>query len=497
MADTVESLEREVAQSRARLADTIDRLTSPETSEAVKQDLMETVNKTKDDVLTRARDTSRQTAQSLTDTLKQRAMDNPFAVALIGAGIDPVEADAPTPSTLERVGDTASSFAERARDIGESARGTASATVHQMLDTARDVGERARDQASAAAARVSDTVSGTAAQVSDMAANVASQVSDAVAGATSQVSEAASRARETLSTTVEQTTSRVAEAGHGVAETAHDVTDRMIASLDRAQRNPVVLGAAGLAAGFAIARSVRATETGERVLDYATDTVAVGARQAGSGVSRAAARAADTAGNLAASARSAAEDLGATARQTLDRASSGAASAASAASEAVSSTFDEVKERMSDLYGQAAEAASSAHPSSSRTPSHATGRTSARVRSAHPGGAGRGTLTSDFSQQFQPRAVAELDVEEPDGPVADRRDDPVLLPDFARGAEDLLHQGNPTARHGRRQSRSGSYKLKQERSWTQLCRLPPTWTTTPSPGLSWSLVNASCPIRSR
>src|SRR5215207_76135 len=87
MADTVESLEQEVAQSRARLADTLDRLTSPETSEAVKRDLLETVNKTKDDVLNRARDTGRQTAQSLTDTLKQRTMDNPFAVALIGAGV--------------------------------------------------------------------------------------------------------------------------------------------------------------------------------------------------------------------------------------------------------------------------------------------------------------------------------------------------------------------------------------------------------------------------
>jgi len=332
MADTVESLEQEVAASRARLADTLDRLTSSETSEAVKRDLIDTLNKTKDDVLNRARDTGRQKAQSLTDTLKQRAMDNPFAVALIGAGIAyrlykkppvttllvgaglaslmmsggsgrsaagrpartalergyvpggvagygyPVEEDAPTPSTLERVGAAASSVAERARDIGESARGTASATAHQVLDTARDVGERARDQASATAARVSDTVSGAAAQVSETAATVASQVSDAVAGATAQVSETASRAREALSGAVEQTTSRVTEAGHNVADTTHEMTDRAIAFLDRAQRNPVVLGAAGFAAGFAIAHSVRATETGERVLDYATDTVAVGAR---------------------------------------------------------------------------------------------------------------------------------------------------------------------------------------------------------------------------
>src|SRR5215218_8221064 len=87
MADNLETLERDVAESRARLAYTLDRLTSPETSEAVKRDLMDTVHKAKDDVMNRARDTSRQTAQGWADSLKERAVDNPFAVALIGAGI--------------------------------------------------------------------------------------------------------------------------------------------------------------------------------------------------------------------------------------------------------------------------------------------------------------------------------------------------------------------------------------------------------------------------
>src|SRR3954453_18776074 len=87
MADHLDAIEREVAESRARLADTLDRLTSPETSERVKRDLMDTVHKAKDEVLNRARDTGRQTAQGFADSLKQRARDNPVAVALIGAGI--------------------------------------------------------------------------------------------------------------------------------------------------------------------------------------------------------------------------------------------------------------------------------------------------------------------------------------------------------------------------------------------------------------------------
>src|SRR5215210_8001981 len=186
MADNLETLERDVAESRARLADTLDRLTSPETSEAVKRDLMDTVHKAKDDVMNRARDTGRQTAQGVADSLKQRAMDNPFAVALIAAGIAwrlykkppvatllvgagvaslmmpggpgrksadrdayrnprrqgyvpggvagygyPVEEDAPGPSVAERVSAAASSAAERARNV-------ASTTATHVLKTARD-----------------------------------------------------------------------------------------------------------------------------------------------------------------------------------------------------------------------------------------------------------------------------------------------------------------------------------------------------------------------
>ena len=123
-------------------------------------------------------------------------MDNPFAVALIGAGIAwrlykkppvttllvgaglaslmmsggsrrganrdpyrdprrqgyvpggvagygyPVEEDAPELSLTERAGAAASSVAERARAIGERARDAASTAAAHVSETARDVGER-------------------------------------------------------------------------------------------------------------------------------------------------------------------------------------------------------------------------------------------------------------------------------------------------------------------------------------------------------------------
>src|SRR3954447_23897716 len=222
MADTVESLEREVAASRARLADTLDRLTSPETSEAVKQDLMDTVRKAKDEALNRTRGAARQTTQGLAENLKQRAKDNPFAVALIGAGVAwrlykrppvatlligagvaslmmagrserstgrtsggserntardpyanpqqgyvpggvagygyPVEEDAPTPGLAEQGAAAASSVVDRAQNA-------ASSTAGRVSEAARETGERVR----VSAAQLSETLSGTTAQISERA----------------------------------------------------------------------------------------------------------------------------------------------------------------------------------------------------------------------------------------------------------------------------------------------------------------------------------------
>jgi hypothetical protein len=47
----VATLEREAAEARARLADTLDRLTSPQTSRAVKQELTDYALGVKDNIL--------------------------------------------------------------------------------------------------------------------------------------------------------------------------------------------------------------------------------------------------------------------------------------------------------------------------------------------------------------------------------------------------------------------------------------------------------------
>ena len=142
-------------------------------------------------------------------------------------------------------------------------------------------------------------------------------------------------------------------------DTLSGALDETLAVLERARRNPVVLGAAGLAAGVAIARSIRASDTGERALGSLSETLGVGARRAG---------------DLAAEAAPAA-------RRALETAGTAAATAASSVSEAASAAAENVGETASQAYRGAADAASAAYrhlaepdPRTDRDPPPRSGR---------------------------------------------------------------------------------------------------------------------------
>ena len=90
------ALEAEVEAARARLSDSLQNLTRPSISEAVKHDIRtyadtvkdEVVGKistTRDQLVSSAREAARRRAHELTDALRERAA-NPLALILIGAG---------------------------------------------------------------------------------------------------------------------------------------------------------------------------------------------------------------------------------------------------------------------------------------------------------------------------------------------------------------------------------------------------------------------------
>jgi len=80
---SIDELERDVEQARARVAADIAMLRAPETYEAAKSSLMDKAFGYRDQM----RDKATGYGDSMVDTLKAKAAANPLAVAAIGAGI--------------------------------------------------------------------------------------------------------------------------------------------------------------------------------------------------------------------------------------------------------------------------------------------------------------------------------------------------------------------------------------------------------------------------
>lgn len=406
----VETLERETAEARARLANTLDRLTSPETAQAVKQELTDYAQGLKESVL----GTGRSKAQGYTDDLKQRVLANPLGVALIGAGIGwrlykhppittlllgtgiallmkgnsaqrhfreyhdpynpehpaayvpggvagygyPVDEQAPGASLTERAGSAASRTGEMAQNLGSKARDTASGVgerVSEAVDTARS--------SAASAAETARTA------VSDAAETARTAVLSAAEAARTTVSEAAASARTAVSDIAERTTSTITHSA--------DYARRRASGLaEQAQTSPVLLGALGLAVGTAIAYSLRASEIGDRMTAGSSrgrdrrrapergyrgaKAASGGPRRSGRSASGMASAAGEGLGDAASRVRETASDIASSAAETVSGVADAAGRVLGAATETVSSTASGAYETASSGYRRAAGLAASA-----------------------------------------------------------------------------------------------------------------------------------------
>jgi hypothetical protein len=394
----VQTLERETAEARARLANTLERLTSPATAQAVKQELTDYAQGWKDSVLG--------TGRSKADDLKQRVLGNPLGIALIGAGIGwrlyrhppiataligtgiallmkgngnaaqrhfrefhdpynpehpgayvpggvggygyPVEEDAPGTSLTERAGAAASRTGEMARDLGTRARDTASDVserVSETVDSARTSATGAADRAITA---ISDVAESARATVLGAAETVRTSVSEAAASARTAVSDMAGRTTSTIT--------------HGA-----DYARRRTSDLaGQAQSSPLTLGVLGLAVGTALVYALRNSEFGERMTAGPSrgpgrrypDRDYRGGRSARSS-SGAGRRSGRSAGYYASAAGEGLSDAAESARDTAAETMSGVADAAGrmfgAAGESVSSAASSAYETASSAYRSAAD----------------------------------------------------------------------------------------------------------------------------------------------
>ena len=200
---SLEALERDVEQARARFAGDLARLRDPHTVTVAKDEFSNQAQNYKDQAVERGRSTANGWKQTLIDEVRLRVENNPTAALVIGAGIAwRLVRHPPIASLLVGVGvaslintkpvDNGSSKTPTtdallaARDEAMSRAHRASATVqtttHQITDQLREGTAQAREQASVAARDASQA----AAQMVDAAMDAGVQLS-AAASRTTQI----------------------------------------------------------------------------------------------------------------------------------------------------------------------------------------------------------------------------------------------------------------------------------------------------------------------
>ena len=426
----VATLEREAAEARARLADTLERLTSPQTSQAVKQELTDYALGVKDNILG--------TGRSRALSLKDRALANPLGLLMIGAGIgwrlyrhppvatllvgtgiamlmkgdngrrvdasayrDPYDPAQPRgyvpggvagygypvedspPGLADRASAAISHAGYAAEDVKARALDTAHNVAERISGTAHTVADRASETAHTVGERVSDTAHAIADSVSGTAHTVAERVSDAAAAAKNSALGAAGAAK----TAISDATGTTREAVMGAADTAKTAfsgatdTARSTAAdavergahawnqartttarsagqaVELAQRNPLLLGALGIAAGTALMYALRSAEG--RNDEYERRPARRGARGPRPGaVARSGARRYDD--ERPSSKKYAASARGETGEGLAASASEIASEVAGSASRALGAAGDAVASSASSAYGAASSVARSA-----------------------------------------------------------------------------------------------------------------------------------------
>jgi hypothetical protein len=331
-ADTtdVATLEAEVEEARSRLAATIDKLADPATHEAMKDEIMARVQGYKDQILGSARGTG----QGFADDLKARAMNNPAAVAMIGAGLAYRLYRHPPVATLLVGGGIAMLMRARGRTLSDPTAYRApydrdqprgyvpggvagygypveedapgSTTTDRIVQTASQAGEKARDAAHEAGERISEAAEHARAAAQDTYERTRSTVQDTYERTRAAAQDTYERARSTVRDTSESAAGTYGRAADRVGGAAHEAYDRAGSAYDRVRNDPWMLGALGVAAGAALAVALRRTETGDRFVGATGDAIGRGARGVGSTARHVASRAAESASGLAATAASAA-----------------------------------------------------------------------------------------------------------------------------------------------------------------------------------------------
>jgi hypothetical protein len=240
----LDTLERDVARARARFADDLARLRSPDNLARFKDDLWAEARETKDQLVDKTKETAKDGAQRVFTELKERAAANPLATAAIGAGLAWRLINRPPIATL-LIG--AGLFGLLRTSAPQRSHEPYMGLYDEDDALQRRVGEdKLAQRAADAASAIKDKVQDWGATAGETARATATQIGDKAASMTERASQKLHDVRDTARETLIQAT-----------ETAVALGERTSARLqnampDREDRDKYLLGAAALAVAAAV-----------------------------------------------------------------------------------------------------------------------------------------------------------------------------------------------------------------------------------------------------
>jgi membrane protein len=251
-------LERDAERNRVELMDAVDALQKRISPNAIKRDVQDYVRVRKDSFL---------------QTLEQRARDNPVQTVAIGAAVAyplwRLAARIPVPllligaglalsrrSTETREERHGQGFASAASGLGR-ATDTAKQKFSEVADAARDQVRKGIESAQRTGDWISESTTKAAESTGRIAANIGERASGSAETLLALSSDAASKAGDVLSP------DRIKRAGTQAGDWIEETVSR----------NPVIVGAVGLAIGAVIAAALPSTRQEDALLGQAADDV--------------------------------------------------------------------------------------------------------------------------------------------------------------------------------------------------------------------------------
>jgi hypothetical protein len=240
----LDTLERDVAQARARFADDLARLRSPDNLARFKDDLWAEARETKDELVGKTKEAAKEGAQRVLTELKERAAANPLAAAAIGAGLAWRFIHRPPVATLligaGLFGLLRTSAPQRSNEPYMGFHDEERVLRHRTGDG--DLAQRAADMTGAVKEKVQDW----SASAGETARAAATQIGDKAAAAAEGASQTLHEARITARETLSQATENAAALAERASTRLQD------AMPDREDRDKYLLGVAALAVAAAV-----------------------------------------------------------------------------------------------------------------------------------------------------------------------------------------------------------------------------------------------------